>query len=169
MLVYELRVHLILVEKGYVHTSNQMTFLQAINSITESEVKITGSVGWISSKSPQPAVVEKTTVRCSKVLGRKLPIVSVVDFMSCSCSGMTAVFGCSMSCSSIVLIFPLAKYLPTVNPKASKDPCWTSGLYRQHQQCRKSFSKQVTLRTKHWYKNTYGQTRCKGTLKNTEF
>lgn len=45
MLVYKLRVHLILVEKGYVHTSNQMTFLQAINSITESEVKITVSMG----------------------------------------------------------------------------------------------------------------------------
>lgn len=45
MLVYELRVHLILVDKGYVHASIQMTFLQAANSITVSELKITASMG----------------------------------------------------------------------------------------------------------------------------
>ena len=40
MLVYKRRVYLILVEKGYAHVSNQMTFLQAVNSIIESELKI---------------------------------------------------------------------------------------------------------------------------------
>lgn len=44
-LVYEPRAHQVLVERGHVHASNQMTFLQAVNSITESELKITVSMG----------------------------------------------------------------------------------------------------------------------------
>lgn len=44
-LVYELKTHLILIEESYVHASNHMTFLRAVNSITESELKIAVSMG----------------------------------------------------------------------------------------------------------------------------
>lgn len=52
--------------------------------------------------------------------------------MRSSCSGKRSA-SVSRSCCSAILIFFLAKYLPTVNPNASKDPCCTSGLWIEWQ------------------------------------
>lgn len=83
------------------------------------------------------------------------PIVSVVDFIIWSCSGATMVFGSSIPCSSTIFIFLFDKYRPTVNPRASNDPCCISRFCSEKKTNLQFIKSYILVSLKHYEQHSY--------------